>query len=139
VVYSKAGMHVAASLVETSNAVIDHKLYWGTVTTHAEGWYLCAILNSPELTQLVRPLMSYGKDERDIDKHVWKLPIPLYNPTDAIHQRLSELGEEQAQFVATLALDEHGNYIVLRQHIRQALANHSASDEVEDIVVELLG
>lgn len=88
VVYSKAGMHVAAALVNTPNAIIDHKLYWGTVTSQAEGWYLCAILNSPELTQLVRPLMSYGKDERDIDKHVWKLPIPLYNPADIIHQRL---------------------------------------------------
>ncbi|HEY2738610.1 MAG TPA: class I SAM-dependent methyltransferase, partial [Thermoanaerobaculia bacterium] len=61
VVYGASGMHVVAALVETPNAVTEHKLYWGTVTSHSEGWYLCAILNCPELTQLVRPLMSYGK------------------------------------------------------------------------------
>jgi SAM-dependent methyltransferase len=139
VVYGKAGMHVAAALVETPNAIIDHKLYWGTVTSHAEAWYLCAILNCPELTQVVRPLMSYGKDERDIDKHVWKLPIPLYDPADAVHQRLSELGRHEAQLVTALNLDERGNYVILRQHVRQALAVGSSAEEVTEIVTELLG
>ena len=138
VVYSKAGMHVAAALVNTPSAVIDHKLFWGTVTSHAEGWYLCAILNSPELTQLVRPLMSYGKDERDIDKHVWKLPIPLYNPSDGIHQRLSALGRREAETVAALDLDEKAYFVTLRQHVREALAAHSDASEVADLVTELL-
>ena len=35
-------MHVVAALVEMPNVVIEHGLYWGTVTSHAEGWYLCA-------------------------------------------------------------------------------------------------
>lgn len=132
-------MHVAAALVEVASAIIEHKLYWGTVTSHAEGWYLCAILNCPELTQLVRPLMSYGKDERDIDKHVWKLPIPLYSPADPAHQRLSELGQQQAQMVAALDLDAGSNYVTLRQDVRGALAGSSGADEVAEIVTELLG
>jgi len=82
-VYGKAGMHVAGAIVTTPSAIIDHKLYWGTVNTLAEGLYICAILNCPELTELVRPFKSYGKDERDIDKLVWKLPIPIYAPTPA--------------------------------------------------------
>jgi hypothetical protein len=139
VVYGKAGMHVVATIVDTPNAIIDHKLYWGAVTTHAEGWYLCAMLNCPELTQLVRPLMSYGKDERDIDKHVWKLSIPLYNPADAVHQRLSDLGRQEAQLVAALDLDEQGNFITLRQNVREALAACTLAEEVTEIVVELVG
>jgi hypothetical protein len=83
--------------------------------------------------------MSYGKDERDIDKHVWKLPIPLYDPADAVHQRLSELGRHEAQLVTALNLDERGNYVILRQHVRQALAVGSSAEEVTEIVTELLG
>jgi hypothetical protein len=137
-VYGKSGMHVSAALVDTPNAIIDHKLFWGTVSEHAEGWYLCAILNCPELTQLVRPLMSYGKDERDIDKHVWELPIPLYNPDDSIHQRLSELGHHEAQIVASMDLNEKQNFVTLRQDVREALATSDIATEVEDIVTDLL-
>jgi len=32
--------------------------------------------------------MSYVKDERDIDKAVWKLPMPTYDPTDETMPRL---------------------------------------------------
>ena len=138
VVYSKAGMHVAAALVDMPNAIIDHTLYWGTVTSHDEGWYLCAILNCPELTQLVRPLMSYGKDERHIDKHVWKLPIPLYDPDNPVHRRLTELGNEEAQLVASLDLNEQRYFVSLRQDVRQALAAGSGAEEIADIVTGLL-
>jgi hypothetical protein len=33
--------------------------------------------------------MSYGKDDRDFDKHIWLLPVPLYDPTSDIHARPS--------------------------------------------------
>ena len=139
VVYTKAGMHVAATLVDKPDAVIDHKLFWGTVTSHAEGWYLCAILNSPELTQQVRPLMSYGKDERDIDKHVWELSIPLYDASDSLHQRLSELGRREAETVAALDLDENTYFVTLRQQVRGILAARSDASDVAELVTELLG
>jgi len=137
-VYGASGMHVVAALVEMPNAVAEHKLYWGTVTSHAEAWYLCAILNCPELTQLVRPLMSYGKDERDIDKSIWQLPIPLYNPANPVHQRLSALGQQEAQLVAALELDEKSNYVKLRQDVRRALAAGVCPQEVSDLVTDLL-
>lgn len=137
-VYTASGMHVTAALVEARNAVIEHSLYWGTVSGRAEGYYLCAILNCPELTQLVRPLMAYGKDERHIDKHVWKLPIPLFDPVNPTHEKLSELGLLQANIVATLNLDEQGNYITLRQRIRQTLAEGAYAAQVSEIVAELL-
>lgn len=139
VVYSKAGMHVAAALLDQPDTLIDHKLFWGTVATCAEGWYLCAILNNPELTAQVRPLMSYGKDERDIDKHVWELPIPLYDPSDSVHQRLSVLGRQEAEAVAALNLDENTYFVTLRQRVREILAARSDASEAADLVTELLG
>jgi len=65
--------------------VIKHKLYWGTVSNRDEGHFLCAVINCPELTQVVRPLMSYGKDEHHIDKQVWKLPVPTYDLANETH------------------------------------------------------
>jgi len=138
VVYGKAGMHVAAALIDDPRAIIDHKLYWGTVTSRLEGHYLCAILNSPALTDLVRPLMSYGKDERDVDKHLWKLPIPGYDETDPQHRQLADLGHACAEHVKTLDLDESGNFVTLRRKVRSALAAHPPAVEANTLVVGLL-
>ncbi len=134
VVYGKAGMHVAAALVDDPNAIIDHKLYWGTVATREEGMYLCAILNSPALTEIVRPLMSYGKDERDIDKAVWQLPIPEFDPLNTTHSRLAEIGEDQAQHIAELVLDESKNFVKLRQVLRDVLAGMPEVEELDQLV-----
>ena len=139
VVYGKAGMHVAAALVDDPRAIIDHTLYWGTVTSRAEGRYLCAILNSPALTDLVRPLMSYGKDERHVDKHLWKLSIPRYDETDPQHRQLADLGQACAEHVKTLDLDEGGNFVTLRRTVRSALAEFAPAVEANTLVVSLLG
>jgi len=139
VVYGKAGMHVAAALVEDRNAIIDHKLYWGAVKSRDEAMYLCAILNSPVLTELVRPLMSYGKDERDVDKHLWKLPIPLYDSSNPVHNRLAELGAAEADLIKQLEIDEQGNFVVLRRRVREALAAGPYAQEIEELVSELIG
>lgn len=80
VAYAASGMHVSAALVTDPAALIEHAVYWAAVSTASEGHYLVGILNTPSLTELVRPLMSYGKDERHIDKAVWKLPIPHLRP-----------------------------------------------------------
>lgn len=138
VLYGASGMHVSAALIADSDSLIDTKLYWGTVVTQEEGLYLCAILNSPVLTELVRPLMSYGKDERDIHKHLWKLPIPRYDETDPQHQQLATLGQACAQHVKTLALDEGGNFVTLRRKIRSALAVFSPAVEANISVGALL-
>jgi hypothetical protein len=50
VVYSKAGMHLAAARIADPTAVIDHSLYWATVSSDDEARYLCAVLNSPKVT-----------------------------------------------------------------------------------------
>ncbi|MEU4643997.1 N-6 DNA methylase [Micromonospora sp. NPDC023814] len=137
--YSASGMHVAAAIVDDPAAVIEHGLYYCPIDSQAEGHYLSAILNSPALTALARPLMSYGKDERHIDKHVWKLPIPRYDDTDQRHQRLAELGQEQCQIVAGLNLEEGRNFVTMRRRVRAELAQHPATPEIEAIVLEMLG
>ena len=133
VVYGASGMHITAALVDGSPAVAEHKLYWATVATAAEGHYLCAILNSPVTTELVRPLMSYGKDERDIDKAIWRLPIPTYDPADPAHAALADLGAQAAALVAGLDLAVN-NFVTQRRMVRSILAANHLGQRLDNAV-----
>ena len=104
IVYNSSGMHLVASRLKDRRAVIEHSLYWATAASTAEAQYLCAILNSATFTELVRPFMSYGKDERHFDKHIWQMPVPLYDPSDDLHSRLSARGAELEAAIGKLEL-----------------------------------
>lgn len=138
VVYAKAGMHLAAARITDPTAVIDHTLYWASAVGEDEARYLCAVLNSPVTTERVRPLMAYGKDERHVDKAVWRLPIPLYDPGDDRLRRLAELGRQAEAEVAALALDEAAHFPALRRRVRRHLAASAIGQEVDRLVGELL-
>ncbi|MFD9925303.1 N-6 DNA methylase [[Kitasatospora] papulosa] len=137
-VYAKSGMHACAAIVEEPNAIIDQALYWSALTSRQEGNYLCAIINTPALTELLRPLMSYGKDERHIDTAIWQLPIPLFDATNSKHVRLAELGVLEADYVSRLPLDETKNFVTLRRQIRASLLVSPNAEELDELVRELL-
>ncbi|WP_088989119.1 class I SAM-dependent methyltransferase [Micromonospora chokoriensis] len=137
--YTASGMHVAAAIIDDPTAVVEHKLYWAPIDSWEEGHFLSAILNSPVLTELVRPMMSYGKDERDIDKHLWNLSIPRYDDTDPTHQRLADYGRNQFQIVAGLDFAEGMNFVTMRRRIRAVLGQHPATSEIEAAIRAMLG
>lgn len=138
IVYNKSGMHLVAARLKDRRAVIDHKLYWATAASAAEALYLCAVLNTATFTELVRPFMSYGKDERDFDKHIWQLPIPLYDPADDLHRRLSARGEELEAAIAALELAPGRHFAAVRRDIREFIAGSEAGRDAEELVAELL-
>lgn len=137
VVYAASGMHVSAALVTDPRIIVEHGAYWATVTTEAEGRFLVGILNSPVLTDLVRPLMSYGKDERHIDKHVWKLPIPTYDPADDAHLEIARLAGEISADIAARALPST-NFVTNRRDLRTHLAASKLGQDLNALVVQLL-
>jgi hypothetical protein len=118
--------------------VIDHTLYWAAAGSDDEALYLCAVLNSPKVTEHVRPLMSYGKDERHIDMAVWRLPIPLYDPDNGQHRRLAELGRQAEAETAALDLDEGKHFPALRRQIRKHLAVSPIGQHIDALVDSLL-
>ena len=62
-----------------------------------EAHYLLAIINSRALEDAVRDLMPKGLfGARDLEKHLWKLPIPEYDASNETHAALSRLGETAA-------------------------------------------
>ncbi len=139
VVYNRSGMHVVAAKIKDRRAIIASGLYWAAVHSEAEANYLCTILNAPVTTELVRPYMTYGKDERDVAKHIWELPIPSFNPEDVTHARLAELGEWGERQVSAFAVKKDVHFSAVRRHIRQHLSTSTEGEEINNAVFELIG
>lgn len=137
-VYAASGMHLCASIVSNPRSIIEHSAYWASVASREEALFLAALLNAAKTTQLVRPYMSYGKDERHIDKHIWRLPIPRFDPEDDLHRELALLAGRVETKVQELPLDEDGYFVSLRQEIRRFLKGDPDAQRIEDLVEELL-
>ena len=136
VVYTKSGMHLTAAKLAGGRSVIDHTLYWASVRSEDEADYLCALLNAATVTRMVRPLMAYGKDERHIDKHVWRLPVPLFDPENALHVGLVRAARRAEAEVAGREIS--GGWVAARREIRGYLAASAVGREIDGLVATLL-
>lgn len=139
VVYNKSGMHVVAAKIRSRNAVIENGLYWMVPSSEAEADYVCAVLNSPALTQAVQPLMSYGKDERDVAKHVWKLPIPEFDPGSDLHREISQIGRDLSTLAADFKVASNVYFPTTRRRFREWLQSTSEMARLVELTVILLG
>jgi hypothetical protein len=131
-------MHLVAAKVKNPRAVIAGGLYWASMNSEDEADYLCAIMNSAVTTEALRPFMSYGKDERDIHKHVWQLPIETYDPQNPIHARLVALTKAAETIAATFEVQEDLHFAATRRHVRERLEASDVGKEISQIVEEML-
>ncbi|MBB5984517.1 N-6 DNA methylase [Sphingobium lignivorans] len=139
VVYNRSGMHVVGAKLEDRRAILTSGLYWMPAFSVAEADYLCALLNAPHTTELVRPLMSYGKDERDIAKHIWELPVPRFDTANETHVRLAALGAQLEQTVQAIECNEARHFAALRRDIRRIIETTDEGIEANELALELLG
>ncbi len=96
VIYTSAGAPTAA-IIEDNTVIIDYKLFWITCKNEREAHYLLAIINSEALHEAVIPLMSKGQfGARDLQKHLWKLPIPEFDSTVPLHAAIADAGQAAA-------------------------------------------
>ncbi len=92
IAYSQSGRPTAALIVD-NQAILDRKLYQVTCRNLEEARYLLAIINSRTLEREVSHFMPKGLfGARDLEKHLWKLPIPEYDAGNESHAALSRLG-----------------------------------------------
>jgi hypothetical protein len=131
-------MHVVAAKITNRRALIASGLYWAAVHSEYEANYLCAIMNTPATTDLVRPFMSYGKDERDIHKHIFEVPIPTFDPANGQHAKIGVLGAQAEQLVRTFTLNLNVHFSATRRHIRDFLAQTEVGREIDELVYELI-
>ena len=144
VVYTKSGEPTAA-LLQDSGALVDHLLYWIPCRTIDEANYLLAVINSDALQEAVRPLMSKGQfGARDLHKHLWKLPIPRFDPAQELHVTIAEAGATAAA-AAGKKLEElreqRGDRLtvkIARRELRKWLFTSDEGKAVENAVGKLL-
>ncbi len=137
ILYATSGMHICSARLSNRQAIIESNLYWATTESPEESYYLCAILNAEITTTETRPLMSYGKDERHIHKHVWKLNIPKFSLQSQLHLQISKIGKALEKEVAQLELRDV-YFANIRQDIRKHIRNSPKGKELEKLVKELL-
>ena len=138
VVFNKSGMYLAAAIILDQEAIIDHKLIWGTAATIHEAKFLVAVLNSAVVTNAVQHMQGRGEhNPRDFDKNVFRLPIPLYDPDNQNHERLVTLAG-QAELVASNVALPSVSFEAQRRRVRQALVTDGVITQIDAIVKSLL-
>ena len=144
VVYTKSGVPTAA-LLRDDDAIIDHKLLWIACKDSQEANYLLAIINSQALYEAVVPMMAKGQfGARDLQKHLWKLPIPEFELSQPLHTAVSEAGgvarvgaaEQLAQLRA--ARGDNVSVNIARRELRKWLRESAEGQAVETKVKALL-
>ena len=143
IVYGGWGAPTAALLRE-DDAIVDYKLFWVTCRDAQEAYYLLAIINSDALYEMVTPLMSKGQfGARDLQKQLWKLPIPEFNSNESLHASVSGAGrlasDGAAEQLAQLR-QRRGRVTVTiaRREIRKWLRESDEGKAVEEAVGNLL-
>ena len=109
-----------------------------------EAYYLLAIINSRALYEMATPLMSKGQfGARDLHKHLWKLPIPEFDPADSLHIAVSKAGEAAAlaaadQLTQLRQQRDSVTVTIARRELRKWLRTSPKGQAVEDAVKKLL-
>lgn len=144
VVYGGSGTPTA-SLIIDDDVIIDYKLFWISCRDKQEANYLLAVINSDVLAEAVAPFMTKGQfGARDLQKHVWKLPIPEFDSGDALHAAIAAAGQAAAAGASARLAEvraERGDDVsvtVARRELRAWLRQSAEGKAVEAVVADLL-
>lgn len=144
VVYTASGEPTAA-IIDTHDTIVDYTLFWTSCRDLQEAHYVLAIINSRILYETAKPLMAKGQfGARHLQKHLWKLPIPEYDETNRLHQKIAMAGQaaasEAVQQLQNL-YKQRGDTVsttVVRRELRGWLAQSDEGKQVETLVKRLL-
>jgi hypothetical protein len=143
VLYNAAGTNISAAVLDRQSLplpfVVEHKLYWAAFDGEEEAHYLAAILNSNVPNNEIKPFQSLGlMGERDIEKKVLELPIPVFDEKNSDHRRLAELSTEAhrsaAAYVAATTLP---NSLAQRRGLVRKLVSETI-DQIDVLAVGVL-
>ncbi len=132
-------LEVEGQELKLQDFITDHKTYCFETNKKTEAFYLCTVLNSPMVDELIKPMQSRGLfGPRDIHKKVLELPITEFDSLNENHVKLVSLGEECTKKVSKLLSKgipkkSIGN---LRKMIKAELKDEIA--EIDGIVKKIL-
>lgn len=133
VVYPKSGNRIAAAIINTPEAIIDHSIYWAPANTLDEARYLEAILNSPVLLERVKPLQAIGLlGARHFDKYVFMVPFGAFDAKNDDHMEVVRLAGVAEEVAAEVDISEAKTFQAARKLVDAALiANGVAAEMIE--------
>ena len=144
VVYNSSGTPTAALLVD-DGTLVDYTLFWISCRHVREAVYLLAIINSDTLANAVNryTVPNWAGNTRHLQKHLWKLPIPEFDPNEPLHVAVSEAGKAAvagaARQLAQLRQDrDRVTVTIARRELRKWLRESPEGKAVEDKVGKLL-
>ena len=145
VVYGGWGAPTAA-LLHDDDAIIDYKLFWVTCKDTMEAHYLLAIINSDTLATAVNQYTTpnWAGNTRDLQKHLWKLPIPEFDPSQELHATIATAGSAAAvgvQVKLAELREDRGDRLtvtIARRELRKWLRTSTEGKNVEAAVAKLL-
>ena len=143
-VYTTSGQPTAGLLRE-DEILVDHVLYWISCRNVEEANYLLAIINSAALYDAVYGIMPKGQfGARHLHKHLWKLPIPEFDPANDLHAAIAKAGAT-AEAGAGKKLEElrkqRGDRLtitIVRRELRKWLRESKEGKAAEEAVGKLL-
>ena len=139
VVYPASGKRLSACYVEDDDIIIDKDAYWCFAHSLREAAYISAILNSNIVLGRVKDLQPMGdQNPRHFDNLVWTLPIPEFDPAEALHTDLAVAAMHAATVAARVELAATAHFVAKRKMIRQALVADGVVEAIERLVDALL-
>lgn len=139
ILYTKAGTRLSACWIEEEDAIVDTKLYWAAARSIEEAAYVTAVLNAELVLERVRDLQPVGqRDPRDFDNLVWTLPIPEFDPNDAVHADLAAAARHAAEVAGAVSFPEDAHFTTKRRMIRAAIEADGVAATIERLVDALL-
>ena len=144
VVYTGISGIPTATVVDDKDALIDCGLYWIACKSVQEVNYVVCIINSQALGEAATPFMPKGQfGARDLHKHLWKLPIPEFDPAEELHVAISQAGEVAAAGAARklAQLRQERSRVtvtIARRELRKWLRASPEGRTVEEVVGRLL-
>lgn len=139
VVYAKAGTLPASCIVTNKRSIIDHMLYWASVSSLDEARFLTSILNSETSRARVATFQAKGQwGARHFDKVMFNLPIPQFDASDPLHRRLADAAERAEAVAAAVDIPQTVQFQRARRMVRDELKAAGIAQQIDELVTLLL-
>lgn len=139
VVYAASGTVPCATVVHDTDAVVEHGLYGFRSATRLEANYLSAILNCEYARKLIAEMQARGQwGARHFDKVIFNLPIPRFDPANALHRELANAATEAEEIAAAVNIAETTGFQRARRMVRDTLKDAGVAQKIDVLVARLL-
>lgn len=122
--------------INSRGFIVDYKSFRYETNDSNEAHYLCAVLNSNVINNLIKPLQPRGLfGEREIQRRPFLFPIPKFDKTNPKHVKLAEISKKCHKIMQTKDFS-HKSTAAARSQARKLLRKEI--ERIDELVSDLL-